>query len=366
MNITAKQLKKRIRNLLPYGIVAEKKRVRFMEMYDEWKASGNDFQWDEECLFQNVVSVESFGNSGASAFTDLMTEYDGLSVLKANGGDGKAVTSQEAKNEIDFLRHTGGLLQLEQAFDSSRTQSYYWHDAAVKQFLELIHFYTLPPAHHYLRPYFFKFIDEMLAMRMKDAEGNPVNPAMGRFYDKSDIYFLKDLSLDEYRDLCRRLLNTIFNRFHNGTERIMLLNAFFADCKGKTVDFRQYVPNLKRVAVFRDPRDVYVIARKCDFTWMPHSNVEEYITWTRIIYGDFSTDEEKEYLPLRFESLILDYDNEVERIERYLNLPPELHVRKRQCLDPDVSAGNIGQWKTMPQLADDFRKIKEAFPHLCW
>ncbi len=360
-----RQLKKRIRDILPYGIVAEKKRIRFMEMYDEWKTSGKEFYWDEESLFRQIVSVEGFGATGASAVVDLIREYDGQSVLGTVDPEGSLADPEDDAGEIDFLRLTGGLLQLEQAFDNLRTRSFYWNDAAVKQFIGLINFSTLFQKNETLRPCFFKFLDEILALRIKDAKDCPINPVMGRFYDTADIYFLKNMSLDEYRHLCRRMLNTIFNRFHNGKGTFLMLDQLFADCNGKTEEFRQYVPNLKQVIVYRDPRDVYSIAHRLDLQWMPHGCAEDFITWTKIMYGSFSPDSE-EYLSLRFENLILDYDHEVGRIEQYLDLSPELHTRKRQCLNPDVSVKSVRQWTREPQFADDFRKIKEAFPHLCY
>ena len=112
------KLRKHIRDILPYKIVAEKKRIRFMEMYDEWKSSGNDIHWDDECLFRHIVSVEGFGATGASAVVDLIREYDGQSVLGTVDPEGSQTDPGEDCGEIDFLRLTGGLLQLEQAFDS--------------------------------------------------------------------------------------------------------------------------------------------------------------------------------------------------------------------------------------------------------
>lgn len=358
------KLRKHIRDILPYKIVAEKKCIRFMEMYDEWKSSGNDIHWDDECLFRHIVSVEGFGATGASAVVDLIREYDGQSVLGTVDPEGSQTDPGEDCGEIDFLRLTGGLLQLEQAFDSSLTRSYFWNDAAVKQFTGLVYYSTLFRKHKSLRPCFFKFLDEILALRMKDAKDCPINPVMGRFYDTADIYLLKDLTLEDYQTLCRRMLNTVFNRFHNGKGTFLMLDQLFAGCKGDTERFRKYVPNLRQIISYRDPRDVYCIAQRLDLQWMPHRRVEDFITWTRIMYGNFSPDSE-EYLAVRFEDLILDYDRETARIEQYLGLSPAQHTRKRQCLDPSVSVRSVRQWTREPQFAADFEKIKEAFPELC-
>ncbi|MCM1078063.1 MAG: sulfotransferase domain-containing protein [Bacteroidales bacterium] len=359
-----KNIRKYIRDITPYKIVADRKRISFMEMYDEWKGSGKDLRWDEECLFSRIVSVEGFGATGASAVVDLIREYDGQSVLGTVDPEGSLADPDDDAGEIDFIRLTGGLLQLSQAFDNTRPRSYYWNDAAVKQFIGLVNYSTLFLKHAALRPCFFKFLDEILALRIKDARDCPINPVMGRFYDTADIYFLKDLSLDSYRSLCRRMLNTVFNHFHNGTGTFLMLDQLFADCNADTEVFRKFVPNLKQIIVCRDPRDVYCIARRLDLQWMPHGRVEDFITWTRIMYGDFSLHSDK-YLSLRFENLILDYDREVERIEKYLDLSPELHTRKRQCLNPDISVKSVRRWTREPHLGADFCKIEEAFPELC-
>ena len=98
---------------------------------------------------------------------------------------------------------------------------------------------------------------------------------------------------------------------------------------------------------------------------MPHETVERYIEWVKMAYGNFdihSTD----YEILRFEDMVLDYDNTVCRIEKFLGLSPEQHVRPKSCFNPAVSEKSVGEWKREPQFADDFKKIKEALPHLCY
>ncbi len=356
------KIRKLVRNILPYKFIITKKRNGFWD--DALKGTENP-KMDAVCMFASVVSVEGFGATGSSAVIDLIREYKDMAVLGTVDPEGSQTSPKEAHAEIDILRHTGGLYQMERCFDKSIPQSYFWNDAAVKQFLDLAYFSPFYRGYPALQPYFYSFAKEILSHRVANAEGSPVNHLMGRFYDASDIYYLNSLTIEEYQEKCRCFLNSIFNYFYTGKSTFLVLDQLFAGCEIDVEHFRKYVPNLKQIMVYRDPRDVYCICQRLDLSWMPHETVERYIEWVKMAYGNFDI-HSIDYEILRFEDMVLDYDNTVSRIEKLLGLSPEQHVRPKNCFNPAVSEKSVGEWKREPQFADDFKKIREALPHLCY
>ena len=357
-----KKIKSVIRDILPYKLIAERKRNKF---WDDAASMKETAELSEECLFDNIISIEGFGATGSSAVIDLVREYRDTVAIGTVDPEGSQTSPKESKCEIDILRYTGGLYQLERCFDESLSQNYFWRDAAVKQLLDVIYFSPFYRDYPALRPYFHTFVKEILSNKVNAAEGSPINHLMGRYYDASDIYYLKHMAVEEYQNLCRKLLNSIFNYFYTGKSDSLILDQLFAACKIETEHFRKYVPNLKQIMVYRDPRDIYCICQRLDLSWMPHDTVEHYIEWVRMAYSNFDKGSSS-YTTLRFEDLVLDYDKTVSMLENLLNLSPEQHYRPKACFNPDVSIKSVKEWTREPQYKADFIKIKEALPQLCY
>ena len=205
-----KRLRSLFRDILPYKLVAERKRNKFWE---DAASTRETVELSEKCLFDNIVSIEGFGATGSSAVIDLIREYSDTIAIGTVDPEGSQTSPKEGKCEIDILRYTGGLYQLERCFDDSQSQNYFWKDAAVKQLLDVIYFSPFYREYPALRPYFHTFVKDILSNKVEGAEGSPINHLMGRYYDASDIYYLKSMAVEEYQELCRKLLNSIFNNF---------------------------------------------------------------------------------------------------------------------------------------------------------
>ena len=68
-----KKIRSVIRDILPYKLVAERKRNKFWDNAASMEET--TVELSEECLFDNIVSVEGFGATGSSAVIDLVREY---------------------------------------------------------------------------------------------------------------------------------------------------------------------------------------------------------------------------------------------------------------------------------------------------
>ena len=69
---------------------------------------------------------------------------------------------------------------------------------------------------------------------------------------------------------------------------------------------------------------------------------------------------------IRFEDLVLDYDNSVGKIAAFLGFETADHINKRMFLKPEKSAKNIGIWKQhYEKYKDALDAIAEGLPEYC-
>ncbi|MBQ0049610.1 MAG: sulfotransferase [Bacteroidales bacterium] len=342
----------------PHGMMVERARSRFYDDYRAWVRSGQQVSWDTESRFDNIVSVDGFGYTGSGAVVDLLREYACNSVLGYVSPIGSRTRADESVGEVNFLRHTGGLLHLEQAFDPHNISSIYWNDALLKHTMRLFSDSALYSRFASLRPFFYQFLYDVLDLSIDDMRENVFTPILSLFDKRHHLFMLRDLGLDEYRALCRQLLQTLFNHFHNKAQTHLILDQVVSDCRFREEMFAAYLPGFRHIVVYRDPRDVFAIAHRLNVSWIPH-DVDEFIRWTKQCYRGFDS-ESKTYLPICFEDLVQDYDATVSRIESFLGLRAEQHIFKHQNFDPSISVRGIGQWTQMPQLRSECDKIKHA------
>ena len=52
-------------------------------------------------------------------------------------------------------------------------------------------------------------------------------------------------------------------------------------------------------------------------------------------------------MQLKFDDLVLNYDQTVGEIFDFLDIDPALHRKKREHLDPDISKKNAGLWQSV-------------------
>lgn len=114
----------------------------------------------------------------------------------------------------------------------------------------------------------------------------------------------------------------------------------------------------KFIYVIRDPRDVFVTAKRRNNSWMignPNNSLKEQIETFIKIYKlhlrdvDFLSIDNR-CLIIRFEELINSYDTTVSRIVKFTGIPMTNYVRKLTRLIPTKSSKTIGIYKEMLNL----------------
>lgn len=106
--------------------------------------------------------------------------------------------------------------------------------------------------------------------------------------------------------------------------------------------------NFKPIVVSRDPRDVFLMNK---YIWKPTGfpvlyplDAEEFCKY----YDNMRKSENMIYdnvLRIKFEDLVFDYTNSLEKIKKYLELDDINHIKKRRFFNPDISIKNIQIYK---------------------
>lgn len=353
------RLKHYIKLYMPYKWVLEYEEKRdFFAQYFAWKESNPQVEFDKECKFDSVIGIVGFGYSGSGAVIDLLREYDDCLVHGMAEGGSKAQPAADDLGEISLIAFPGGLMDIDTVID---TPIHYMGDGVLKRFARMIirdSFYRQKKEN---RRYIFKFFDSLIENIIRDINGSTA-AMMPRM--KDNTFKLRDYSKHEYYELCQRLLYSLFNQQGGDNKKYLVLDQVVFPVKHMFDYIPNFIPNIKLLVVWRDPRDIYVLAKHKNIQWIEHDTAEQFIKAIKRKYAVLKQPSSSFY-PIRFEDLILDYDKTVANIEKYLNLGE--HKRPMSCLDISISCKNIGMWKNAEDIPqEDFEKIYEEVREYCY
>tara|TARA_B100000315_G_C14203808_1_gene418858 strand:- start:10 stop:594 length:585 start_codon:yes stop_codon:yes gene_type:complete len=115
------------------------------------------------------------------------------------------------------------------------------------------------------------------------------------------------------------------------------------------------VPGAKIINIIRDPKDVYADSVRVKWMAIPEDK-KQYIQWQIAVYKAWMEVEEQalkwdpdsdKLRVVKFEDLVLKYDETVKSTFEFLNIDEDDHVLKKQFLNPEISSKNVGQWKRL-------------------
>lgn len=365
--------KKYFIGLLPYGIVRlyQKQKgtsvsntIHPMQIeYQNYLSKGQYCSFVEDSPFQTIVSVQGFGYSGSGAIVDLLREYESVLVIGNVDLEGASSSSALRFEEMNILRLSGGLFEVEKYLG---TNNIYQNDALLHRLINLIESSEIYTKYEKSSLYFCEFLRRISIIYTNSTSKQVYNRHL-QYGGFNDVLLLKELSVQTYRTICRGLLNTLFTLLKGNTNAtILVMDQLVNDREYDMERYLDYIPNLKMIAVYRDPRDVFAFAQREKIEWIPYASVEEFIQWYRIITKHFCSTEKKSYLAVSFEHLLNNYDEEVRDIEKYVGLNNTLHVRKKEFLDVSVSKKNMFLWMKSVYDQTQYSVIQNALPQLCY
>ena len=336
------------------------------------------------------LSVSGFISSGSSAAVDLLKEFRG---------------TYECTAEIRTIKDPYGICQLEDALVN------HWElinsSAAINDFLHLSKICSRSGGgrnpfaraglnyEKTIHPDFMKITHEYIEKLTK-------------FEYKHDYYYSKfKKSYPRYViDRCRMGLERATKGKLRVTNRKNLLPCYFANptqdefnaatqeyfeklyedrvngidepfvimdqavSPNNTQVIHRYFKKAKMIIVDRDPRDMYIddIVNWGDNLDDDCSSSEagmRYVMRQRALRDSMELD--PDILYIRFEDLILNYEETTDRLLAFLNLTREDHLQKCRYLKPERSAKNIGIWKKYyTKYKDALDVITRELPDLCY
>lgn len=366
-------MNRRIKNILeycmPHGILlkirSKNNKNYFLEGYENYLIDR-----DRGCAettgnpFKSLVSVVGLGYSGSGAILDFLCELDNCEVL---GTDKDAKTigiDHKGSFEANFLRFAGGLFEFEKYLN---TNNLFQNDALLNRFIKLANNFKLFKNDINVRRIFYDFFDKVVDQRIMKVKGLPYNPHLNAYDKSSSIFFLKDLSIDNFYSESQSFLRTFFSYLNANRKDYLVIDQLFADYSFDVDHYNKYIPNCKIIVSYRDPRDVYAMAIKHHIDWIAHSNVEEFLQWYRRCVKNLNLNS-TQYLVVQFERLVNDYEKESSRILDFLGIDNVFHnpSLKKAFFNPEVSKVNIGIWAQLENYKDDFEIINKSLPLYCY
>jgi len=171
-----------------------------------------------------------------------------------------------------------------------------------------------------------------------------------------------------------RLIDSISNVFLENNlldnKSIVLLN-FFSNINHFNQD-SGLKNNQKTIIIFRDPRDVFATFLLRNNTWTGVSrdntvieNIEAFKRhYSANNIGNLHLMDEERVLVIRFETLILEFEEEVKRISRFLGHDITLET---SLFDPNLSVKNIGIYSELtPIYTELFEYLLNEYPDHCF
>jgi len=334
----------------------------------------------------NVITCAGYGNTGSSAITDYLTEFDNVSSL------GSTI-------EFQILLEPDGVYALEKALTSGNNL---YVDVAVSRFIifyeEFINRFALISKKNSCRilsEYFenlgiikwnggwygsngnigrkygfwmsmskAKFYQEFKesVYCLYEPETCPWVPS---FYPSSNQYF-GYCSKEIFRSATRIFITSLFNcilkdRLHENKN--LMIDHLVPPCESSV--FSEYVENLKVVVVDVNPVDLYL--KNCiahGERWIPYENVGTFINWYKQTRSHRkNVNDISNYFFVNFEDLVYSYEKVSCEINKYLDLSEENHVNKLTYFDPNKSIVNTNleeRFVLSEKLRNDVELIKSS------
>ena len=329
------------------------------------------------------VNVSGFCSSGSSAVVDLLKELRGFYVPDA---------------EIRFLRDPYGISDLEYSLVTN------WDlinsTAAITDFLSIMKKSARPKG--LVLPMGFG-LKEIITPEILQITVDYINELTEYTY-KTDYYHYKfkksyiKYQLDRYRWALERLSKgkiKVINRnietcyfshptqeqFNNATktffDRLFAKQVDEHHCSHIVLDqavsvnnpevIHKYFNKAKLIIVDRDPRDMYCDdvnwGDQMDDHYETKEAAERYVLRAKAQREKIKPDADVMYL--KFEDLIINYDETILKIFDFLGIKPEDHNNKGNCLKTEVSIKNIGIWrKFYPTCKEAIDVLEKSLPEL--
>ena len=305
----------------------------------------------------NIMFAAGLGSTGSSALVDLLKEVDGFYSMD---------------DEFRLFVDPGGLVTLRDALVENWTV--FQSDVAIREFKRMIWSlsrkkrspYTALDHRKYFDKEFEKCADDFIS-KLTDLEFRgfwygidniwmrQLNKIVGlprtRFNSKK-MYLGKNVSENEFNQCASEFIQSLVEYVLRKESRSYFCFNENLSCMMPSKVLGM-VPGSKMILVIRDPKDVYADSLRVKWPAIPQ-DPSEYIKWQIAVYQGWMNVESSQVrsselstslMVVRFEDLVINYNETVDLIFDFLEIDKSQHTSKGQYFNPSRSIKNIGQWK---------------------
>ena len=344
--------------------------------------------------FKQLVDCAGYYYSGSSAVIGFLNEFDNTTVCGfADNVYSATSVNSGTTSEIVFFRRLAEII--ESFYKNNKRLA---QDIAIKRFIrniytcydrkgivgweKLPHIYTNEFLDMSLR-FFLDVVDidehtrEMMRDKRYPAKWNSKDEKFkgccfmhGDGIDQYVCYRFRNITPDEFDAAVKKYINEFYGLFDS--KDFLVSDQMLQQPKNSEMEhldrLNKYIDGapVKQICVYRDPRDNFLSAYRQDMDQMPRDVdgfVEFYKNWFSL--SQHMSVPNPNRLMIRFEDLVLKYDETTKKIMDFLGLDASHHVAPKSIFNPAISAGNIGAYKNF--IDQDFmRQIQQRLPEYCY
>lgn len=162
---------------------------------------------------------------------------------------------------------------------------------------------------------------------------------------------------ENFYELTRKYIKDIFLAAGlNDEKNIVLDQPFSGDNPEKSFVFFE---NPRAIVVDRDPRDLYLLAKKVILSkgrFMPSDDVETFVKYYKLLRASHDSHISQGILKIRFEDLIYEYDKTTRKIIEFIGL--KTHNYPKKYFDPDISRNNTQLFRKYTRFDNEISYIE--------
>lgn len=335
----------------------------------------------------NIITA-GFCGTGSSAVEDVLLEYDCCTVGNYSRfehvlfyiPDGLFDLEDRMVYNNSFHMFDGAIKRFYQAMRRLNDQDFHWFGGYGKRtgnkFMTIVDEFVDSLAQYQTEGYWSDDItsvrtvkgtvkDILVTRRLFDrANGmrNKVNKA-----DDNKIYF-SFITREQFLEKARIFVKKYIELIREGCreEHFVFDQLILPQHIGRVRDYFD-CEDTRVILVDRDARDLYVLSK---YVWPYQSgksnkyfpdDVENFISFHRGMRRDVVT-QDTTLLKIQFEDLIYNYEDTLQRIEEFLRICSDAHIKKGQCFQVEKSIKNTQNFLINAQWHEEVKIISEQMP----
>lgn len=310
-----------------------------------------------------IITSTGYGDSGSSAITDLLSEYEGIKTYSS-------------EYEFTFLHTPDGLGDLENAIREGHRLKC---DFAINRFLELSK--ELNKSFMYINTFKGKFyelskefIEELCQIKWNGMYGdrltffyNSLSKKEKKLIDYAEItytlnkykkfdlyesdswrpsyrpcaemYYCNDI--EHFYECAKKFTHKLFEIAADGNERLYLDQLL--PPTGFNKYSKYFSDQVKLFVVDKDPRDLFLVENLYNGSrYIPFEDVKIFVQWYKETRSKakFDSDSNNVYF-CKLNELVYEYDSQCRKIEEFLCISSSDHKNKLTKFIPEKSSTNI-------------------------